>query len=441
MEHRGKRLLLLATKTGYQTRAFAEAAARLGVEMSYATDRCHVLEDPWGDRALPLQFEDPEHSAAQIAEFARTTKIDGIISLGDRPTPTAARAAQMLGLPFHPPEAADLCSNKFRFRQHLRNAGFPVPRFCRYELNVDFPGFMPAVEHGLVPPRDFPGFPCVLKPLAFSGSRGVIRANNPAEAAAASERIRALLRLPEVQVLRDEEALTFIQVEQYIDGAEVAVEGVVRNGRLYVLAIFDKPDPLTGPYFEETIYVTPSRIPAPTQAAIATTLRKAIDSLGLSDGPIHAELRLPDGESLTILEIAARCIGGLCARALRFEAKNDAETCGLEELLIRAALGEDVSDYRREPQASGVMMIPIPAAGIYQDVAGVEQALATPDVQEIYITAKQGQKLVPLPEGASYLGFIFARAETSEGVELALRAAHERLRFTITPALPVVAPR
>jgi biotin carboxylase len=430
MNHAGQRLLLLASKTGYQTRAFAEAARRLGVELVYATDRCHVLEDPWGDRALPLRFEDPDYSAQQIVDFARRNRLEGIVSLGDRPTPTAARAAAELRLSFHSPNAADVCANKYLSRERLSETGFDIPRFVRFAVDCDFAALVKRDANFPIP------FPCVLKPLALSGSRGVIRANTPAEAIAAFERIRTMLRSPDVQVLR-EEALGFIQAEEYVDGEEVAVEGLMQNGRLHVLAIFDKPVPLTGPYFEETIYVTPSRLPQLAQQSITQTLERAIAALGLRHGPVHAELRLPSDGRIVILEIAARCIGGLCARALRFIGEAG-EICGLEELIIRNALDEPTAGYVREPLASAVMMVPIPQGGIYQSVSGTEAALATPYIEEVHITAKQGQKLVPLPEGSSYLGFLFARAASPQQVVDALNAAHANLSFTIAPALPLV---
>ena len=274
----------------------------------------------------------------------------------------------------------------------------------------------------------------MLKPLALSASRGVIRADTREEFVAAFERIRALLRSRNVQVLR-EETSNFIQVERFIPGREVALEGLLDRGRLKVLTLFDKPDPLDGPFFEETIYVTPSRLPAETQKEIVAAVGQACKALGLSHGPLHAELRL-NREGPWVLEVAARSIGGLCSRALRFEGGTS-----LEELIIRQALGEDVSGSAREGAAAGVMMIPIAQAGIYEGVEGVRAAEETPGVEEVIITAKGEQKLVPLPEGASYLGFIFARAATPELVESALRAAHAKLRFRIRTELPVISSR
>ncbi len=264
----------------------------------------------------------------------------------------------------------------------------------------------------------------------------MIRANTPQEFIVAFERIRALLASPDVQVMR-EETSQFIQVESYIEGVEIAVEGLVDRGRLQVLAIFDKPDPLTGPYFEETIYVTPSRLDAETQAAASVTLCRAVHALGLFHGPLHAELRL-NSRGFWIMEVAARSMGGLCARALRFHSPGEASLISLEELIIRLAMGEPVHDVRREDQAAGVMMMPIPEPGILDHVEGVERALQTPGVEDIRITAKPNQKLVPLPEGSSYLGFIFARGAAPELVEDALRQAHGKLRFVIQPALHVI---
>lgn len=424
-----KTLLILCTTTGYQTRAFVEAADNMGLAVVFGTDRCHVLDDPWQDGALALRFEDPEASARQIVEYASASRIDGIVSLGDRPTPTAARACQALKLPHHPPEAADICRDKYRSREVLRAAGLNVPRFVRYMLPTHSSGVLISGDVAIP-------FPCVLKPLALSASRGVIRANNAEEFDAAYARIRALLLSPDVQVMR-EETSHFIQVESYVEGGEIAVEGLVDRGRLQVLAVFDKPDALTGPYFEETIYVTPTRLDPQVQAAVIETLERAVQALDLFHGPLHAELRL-NAQGIWIMEVAARSIGGLCSRALRFEASANANLMSLEELIIRLALSQPIQHVHREDTASGVMMIPIPEAGVFDQVDGVELALASPGVEEIRITARPRQKLVPLPEGCSYLGFIFARGANSEFVEDALRQAHLKLHFSIHPALPVI---
>lgn len=443
-----KQLLILATTTGYQTQAFVEAARKLGLNVVFGTDRCHVLEDPWRDGALSLRFENPGTSAEQIVKFARRNRVDAVVALGDRPTVTAARACQALGLAHHPPEAVNACRDKHRSRALLRAGGVNVPAFTRH-LVSDNPHRLLAQGAPTV------GFPCVLKPLALSGSRGVIRADSPGEFVVAFQRICDLLRSPQVQVLREDQS-QFIQVEAYVEGGEVAVEALVERGQMKVLAIFDKPDPLVGPYFEETLYVTPSRLRPDAQAAVTDALAEAVRVLGLFHGPVHAEFRLrPDqpkgdgspcasewapgaGVRVWVLEVAARSIGGLCSRALRFCSSALGTGMSLEEVLIHLALGTDVRDVRREQAASGVMMIPIPQEGVYQDVEGVEEALMTPGLEDIVITAKSAQRLVPLPEGSSYLGFIFARGASPEFVEAGLRQAHEKLRFAISPALPVV---
>lgn len=414
-----KAVLLLCSTTGYQTREFVAAAEKLGLRILFASDRCHVLDDPWRDGALAIRFEEPEISAAKAVQFAQAHNVRAVIAVGDQPTPVAARVAERLCLPGHSPAAADICRDKYRSRAALRAAGLQVPDFQRFPRSCAARELAPAVS-----------FPCVLKPLTLSGSRGVIRANTGEEFVAAFERIRKLLDSPEVGALRDP-AAEFIQVEQYVEGREVAVEGLVASGRLQVLTIFDKPDPLTGPYFEETIYVTPSRLPGEAQQQIGRALQRAMDALGLRHGPVHAEARL-NAAGVWILEVAARPIGGLCARSLRFQ-----NGMTLEELILRNALGEALEPVR-ESCASGVIMIPIPQAGFLEAVDNVEEAARTPGVEGIEITAKRRQELVPLPEGASYLGFIFARGESPEFVEEALRKAHGRLRFVVSPALKVV---
>ncbi|HET7184770.1 MAG TPA: ATP-grasp domain-containing protein [Terriglobales bacterium] len=418
-----KRLLLLSSTTGYQAQQFRAAAERIGLPLVLATDSCHALDDPWGDGAISIRFQKPRESAGKIREFAQHHPIQGVTAIGDGPTATAALVARDLRLRFHPPEGVELCHNKFLARERYKQAGMRVPWYMRFKVVSN-----PAEVGGAVP------YPCVLKPLGLSASRGVIRANNGKEFVAAFRRIVALLQQKEVRVMRDESA-GWIQVESFIPGREVAVEGLVTAGRLRVLAIFDKPDPLDGPFFEETIYVTPSRFSDTAQQSIIDCTEQAVSALGLTDGPIHAELRV-NSEGPWMLEIAARPIGGLCAGALRFQC--DGELISLEELILRHASGENVGHMSRESCASGVMMIPIPHEGIYEGVENVDAARQVPDIERVEITAKLRQKLVPLPEGASYLGFIFARAPDTYAVEAALRESHRRLRFLISSAIPVV---
>lgn len=428
-EKRKSRVLLLTTKLGYQTRAFVDAAKTLDLEIVFGSDRCGKLDDPWRDHALPLKFFDPESSAAKVVESARTQPVDAVVAIGDRPVATAARAAAALGLPGHPPEAADLCRDKHAMRQRLREARLLMPRFQRFRLQEDPRAIFSS-------PALTISFPLVLKPLSLSGSRGVIRANTPDEAVRAFQRIRALMHDPDIRQLRDA-SNAFLQVEEYIPGTEVALESVMDRGRLHPLALFDKPEPLTGPFFEETIYVTPSRLAPEQQTAIVRTLEQCVAALGLTHGPVHAEFRLNE-RGVWPLEIAARPIGGLCARALRFKLPLVAEEMSLEEVVIRLALGMDTKRVVREKQASGVMMIPIPKGGIYEGVEGEDEARAVPGVDYLEITAQEGRKLVPLPEGGSYLGFLFAKGESPAIVETALREAHGKLRFKIAAALPVL---
>jgi hypothetical protein len=412
MDPEPKCILLIGATTGYQTRVFAAAAERLGFELVLATDRCHVLDDPWGDRAIALRFEDP-HSAAQT--LAGTTGVDGIVALGDRPAYIAALAAELMGIPYNSPDSVAASRSKFLARERFRAVGLLVPDFHRVPLSGD-------PERAAQQPQ----YPCVLKPLGLSASRGVIRVDNPTEFTAAFRRIENLLADPDIARLHEDQD-RFLQVESFIEGREFALEGILKNGYLQVLALFDKPDPLDGPFFEETIYVTPSRESEAMQEAMVRTTAAAVKALGLTNGPIHAEMRV-NRRGVWMLEVAARPIGGLCARVLP----------GLVELILRHAAGEDPGAIALFPPAAGVMMIPIPREGIYVDVEGLDQARAQTGIEEVIVTAKPGQKLIPLPEGASYLGFIFARAETPEETELALRRSHRQLRFEIATALPVV---
>jgi biotin carboxylase len=412
-----KRVLLIATTTGYQIRSFGEAAEALGVKLVFASDRCDRLEDPWWDQAIPVRFHEEAASTQTVVSAFDGQRPDGIVAVGDRPALLAARVAEAFGLAGNPPEAAAASRNKLNTRTLFRSAGLHTPWFEPVPIASDARGLAGRIE-----------YPAVIKPLALSGSRGVMRVNSATEFVAAFERLQRLLASTDVQIERDE-AHEMAMIESFIPGREYAIEGLLDEGRLRVLAIFDKPDPLDGPFFEETIYVTPSRASERTQEQIADASAAAIAALGLHHGPVHVECRV-DGNAVYVLEVAARPIGGLCSRALRFQRASGPPT-SLEEVLLRHAMGEDVSVYARERDASGVMMIPIPRRGVYRRVDGVDDARAADGIEDVQITAKPDTLLVPLPEGKSYLGFIFARGADPERVEGALREAHARLRFTI----------
>ena len=418
-----KQILILASKLGYQTQAFADAAKKLDVEVALGTDRCHKLDDPWGDGAMALHFENSEESASEIVRETLGHAPDAILALGDRPTATAAHGARALGLKANPPEVVEICRNKLRQRETLKRAGLPVPDFFAFGLDQDLSSILVRVS-----------FPCVLKPIALAASQGVIRANDGAEFRQAVQRIRALFRQPEMQATRDQ-TLDRILIERYIPGVEVAVEGLLTGGQLRVLAIFDKPDPLEGPYFEETIYVTPSRLPGPAQDAIADCAARSIAALGLVTGPVHAEFRT-NGDGVWVLEIAPRPIGGLCSRALRF----GDERISLEELILRHALGLGGIDVAREDGAAGVMMIPVPRSGILESVEGADAARSVRGIEDVLITARLHDNIAAWPEGSSYLGFIFSRGNSAQAAEIALREAHAQLNFVITPRLAVEHP-
>jgi biotin carboxylase len=406
------RLLLLLPTTTYRTEDFVEAAQALGVDLVCASERPSTLEELSPGHLLTLDFADADGSAARVAEFSRARPLDAVVGVDDVTTAVAAAIAERLGLQANPVAAVAAARNKFEMRQCLAAAGVPVPRFRKIALATD--PFTAA--RGVA-------FPCVLKPLALSASRGVIRANNADQFVAAFRRIAALLARDDV--VATGEAATALLAEQYIPGLEVALEGLLIGGELHTLALFDKPDPLEGPFFEETIYVTPSRLPGAVQERICEVTARACAALGLRQGPVHAELRLND-DGPWVLEVAARSIGGLCSRTLRF-----GTGMSLEELILRHALGWPIASLVRERRPAGVMMIPIPRAGHLRAVHGAERARAVPGIEEVAITAHVGQELVPLPEGWQYLGFIFARAETPDAVEKALREAHAHLRFDV----------
>ncbi len=406
-----KRVILLMRSSSYRGFAFKKAAEQLGIKVVAGIEMHPDLAEYW-QVSLGLQFDNPEKATQSIVEFARQKRVHAILAVDDSAAAVASSAARALGLAHNSPDAALAARNKYRMRQMFAAGGVPSPQFQLFELTDD-----PAQISGEVT------YPCVVKPLLLSGSRGVIRANNPAEF---QDAFRMLAQMLAEMNQGHSSGSTQILVEDFIPGFEVALEGIIDSGRLKVLALFDKPDPLDGPFFEETIYVTPSRLPAEVQQEIAACAGQAAAAIGLRTGPVHAELRVNDAGPWMV-EIAGRSIGGLCSQTLNF----GLEGISLEELILRQAVGLDIEKLVREQQARGVMMIPIPGMGMLKSVAGVEAAEAVPRIESVQITAKLNQPLIPLPKGDSYLGFIFAKGKNPKIVETALRQAHEQLHFEI----------
>jgi biotin carboxylase len=417
-----KRVLVLSTTTGYQLRSFGDAARQLGIELVFATDRCHALDDPWRDGAVAIRFHEEDDAVETIVAAAARRPVHGVLAVGDRPVVLAARVAEALGLPGNPPHAARASAHKRLARETLSRAGLRVPEFLPSSTRADVLPLAVRLQ-----------YPVVLKPVALSGSRGVIRADTPTQLVAAFQRVSTLLSRFDIRAQRFG-AEGELLIESFIPGHEYAIEGVVTDGRLIAFAVFDKPDPLDGPFFEESIYVTPAAVSAETERAILGAVQDATSALGLRHGPVHAECRV-NAEGVYVLEVAARPIGGLCSRVLRFGGGGHVRS--LEHVLLQHALGHDVSRESRESEASAVMMIPIPCRGVFKGVSGEDAARLVPFVEDVQITAKLDQLLEPLPEAGSYLGFIFARAPLPAQVEAAVREAHRRLAFTVVAPIDV----
>jgi biotin carboxylase len=386
------RVLLLVPTTTYRAPDFVAAARSLGIELVVGADDAPVLGE--GDRVISLPLSDVPAAVERIEDLDRRRGVDAVVAVDDRGVVVAAEAGARLGFPHSPPDAVAATRDKAEMRRRLARGEVPQPRF--------------GTDAGPV------GFPCVVKPTGLSGSQGVIRCDTPRELEAARARIGSFWTGPLI-------------VEEYVPGVEVALEGLLRDGTLEVLAVFDKPDPLEGPYFEETIYVTPSRQPATTLALVAAVTERAAHAIGLTEGPVHAEVRIGDDARVWVIEVAARSIGGLCARTLRFGAG-----ISLEEVILRHALGLPMEGLARETLAAGVMMLPIEQAGTLTEVRGRDEALAVEGIVGLEITVPAGRTITPLPEGDRYLGFLFARAESPAAVETALRAAAARIDMVIT---------
>lgn len=404
------RILLVAPANSYRTFAYLDAARRLGVDLLVASEGKHSLVSRMvGGMQVDLHGTD---AVDLLVAEARRRPFQGVVATDDASVELTSRVARALGLPHNPPEAARISRRKDLARARLARAGLPVPRHWRLDLTAPLGPQIAQIA-----------YPCVAKPLALSASRGVIRADNAAELASACARIQRIL---EREAPRDPDERNAVLVEAFVGGPEVALEGLLHDGELRVLALFDKPDPMEGPFFEETYYISPSRLPEVQQRAVRRRVAEACAAYGLREGPVHAELRISGGDAW-IMEVASRTIGGECARLLRFGTGQ-----GLEELVLAQAMGR-LLEAQAPPGAAGVLMIPIPRAGILRRVEGVLAARRVPHIQDLEISLREGYELVPLPEGSRYLGFVFSQAPTPEAAEQALRAAHGRLNVVVAP--------
>lgn len=403
------RVLLIAPRDSYRIAPYLSAAEKLGIEVQLASEGLHT---PTGleTAGLRIDFDQPGSSQEKLLAIARDLAWNAVIGADDSSVELAASVSAALGLRHNPPQAVRYARRKDLARQQLAARGVPVPEYWLIDL-----------VQPLTPQLSSITYPCVAKPVALSGSRGVIRANNQRELEQTIARIQTILSHHADSAERNS-----VLVEAFIPGQEVAVEGMLNDGQFTALAIFDKPDPLDGPYFEETYYITPSRHSESVQEAVTTTVARACEAYGLREGPVHAECRINE-QGVWVLEVAARTIGGLCGRLLRF-----GTGYGLEELVLTQALGERIS-LRQASGGAGVLMIPIPQAGILRRVEGLMAARAVPGIEDAVIDVREGYELVPLPEGSSYLGFIYARADTPAAAETALREAHANLRIVVAP--------
>ena len=397
------RVLLLVPARTYRAADFILAAERMHLDLVVASDGAL----PFGGRGvIPARSADLDAGARRILALAG--RVDAVVAADTPMLVLAATVAAAMGLPHNPVDAVRAALDKSAQRRRWAAAGVPQPSFRLVPAGDCVRQVAEAV-----------GFPCVVKAVSLSASQGVLRADDPGAAVEAGRRIR--------QVLDEAErpASEPLLVEEYLPGPELSVDGVLTAGDLTVTAVFDKPGMPDGPTFEETLLVSPSRLAAGMLAAAVRTAADAARALGLSTGPIHAELRICD-RGPAMLELAPRSIGGLCSRALRFPGG-----ASLEEIVLANALGRPVPAATGPARPSGVFMLPVPQPGILRAVEGKDDARAVPGVTGLTITIPPGQRVRPLPDGDRYLGFVFAEADTPAGVEHALTAAVARLRVVI----------
>ncbi|QBI18670.1 ATP-grasp domain-containing protein [Egibacter rhizosphaerae] len=417
------RVALVLPATTYRAAEFLEAAGRLDIDIVVASDHGSVLDGLGGEHLVRVDLGDSQATAQRLAEVHAHLPLDAVVGVDDAGVRAAAEASAALGLPHAPPDAVAAASDKQELRERLRAGNVDQPRWRVIPSDADLDEAVAAAAEAV-------GLPCVVKPTRLAASRGVLRADTIRDACDAAERARAIAHAADVPAT--------LLVEGFVPGEEVALDGLVRGGELVPLALFDKPDPLDGPVFEETYYVTPARLDETTAARVTDVAARAVATLGVDEGPVHAELRLPPDRPPVVLEVAARTIGGRCGRALTFGLG-----MSLEEVVLRHATGKALPALAREDAAAGALMVPIPQAtdganhGVLATFDGIERARAVPGVEEVSRSVPLGRTVRRLPEGDRYLGFVIARARTADEVEAALRRAHAELEIRVEPARDV----
>jgi len=394
--------VVLLPSTTYRAADFVRAAEGLGIDLIVASENPPPFD--MGDRYLQVDCSDPELAAEAIVGIGDGTPIDGVVAADDSGVVAAAIAGQKLGLRSNDPGAAAATRDKGLQRALLRAGEVPQPKFGR----------VPPDDRGVEAAAEI-GYPLVVKPLDRAAGQGVIRVDGPDELAGALARVRS--------IVGDGAEL---MLEELMKGEEVALEGLVRDGELTTLAIFDKPDAEDGPFFPETILITPSRLDDRAQTECRRVAAAALAAIGITHGPVHVEMMV-DGERVRVIEIAARSIGGLCSRSLNFGLLGTT----LETLILRNAIGMEKPELRREQIASGVLMIPIPRAGTFSGVEGLDRVRRLEHISAIDITTTPGSRVEPPPEGDRYLGFVFARGSDRSEVEDSLHAAKQIIEVVI----------
>ena len=413
--HNTPSVLLVAQPYSYRIAPYVSAATKLGINIIIASQSENSLISEV-KQGIYVDFSHPQQAVEIIRTELKEKTIVAVIGCDDSTVELAALVAARLNLPHNPPLAAKFSSRKDLARSRLQEAGCRVPEFALINLS-----------HPVLRQCQQLNFPCVVKPLHLSASQGVIRVDSLEQLTRVCERIRGIIQESSDLFLR-----THVLIERYLPGVEIAFEGYLLQGALTVLAIFDKPDPLEGPFFEETIYVTPTRLTPLQQRQVFTSVQEACHAYGLITGPVHAELRV-NPEGAWILEIAARTIGGECSQVFSLDGGIE-----LEQMVINLAMGRDFKVPVLET-ARGVMMIPIPKKGLLRRVEGVFAASQVLGIEKVDIIIREGNYLVPLPEGNSYLGYLFAQGDTSQAVVAALQEAFSYLRVVTAPTFSLVA--
>ena len=391
-----KKLLLVIPENSYKSNDFVVAAEKLGIDFLIITDSEQV-SSKFSDTVIINKF-DAELNKNNLKKLKDVTHV---LPVDHSALKFSGYLVDLLEVKGNKLESINLSMNKYESRK-IFNSLLDIKVNNEIIKNIDDVNTF-INKNGT----------SVLKPIYGTASKSVLKINNVEKN---KEQIEKLM-----QDCFDQDLV----IEEYIDGKEYALEGTIINSELKKIVIFDKPVEYKHPYFEESIYITPSELSSEAEKRVVSIVDKACKKIGLEDGPVHVEFKINENQ-IFIIEINPRMIGGLCSRCLSFGLFK----VSLEEIILHAFMNNELKNIELLNNYVGVLMIPTPKSGKFISI-NKEELEKIPNISNVEITVPEGSDLLEPPYGDKYLGFAF-----SQGIDK--KTVNESLLTAMNLANPII---